>query len=256
MIGTKKHPSLHDEKIPSPIAPALSESAIAERHQAVCDGAVKHLQDLRLFARSLAGNRSQADDLVQSAIMRALDAAQQFTPGTNIKAWMFTILRNFFYNQWRSPASRQIQLDDSLDYMQTVAAGQHASLEVCDFRRAFAQLPAPQREALLLVAVSGLDYDAAAAVCGCASGTVKSRVSRGRASLRALMDGGSLSMRRNEVVAISGMDLVAALQGSGSALNRRVGPRAQMPAFGRSAAMELVACFGDAVPAQPLVGRF
>jgi RNA polymerase sigma-70 factor (ECF subfamily) len=241
MIGTKKHPSRQDEKISTPVVSVLSERDIAERHQAVCDGAVKHLQDLRLFARSLAGNRSQADDLVQSAIMRALDAAQQFTPGTNIKAWMFTILRNFFYNQWRSPASREMQLDDSLDYMRTVAASQHANLEVCDFRRAFAQLPLQQREALLLIGVSGLDYEAAAAVCGCASGTMKSRVSRGRASLLALMDGGSLNMRRNEVVAISGMDLITALQGSGAALNRRVAPRAPMPAFDRSAAMELVA---------------
>jgi RNA polymerase sigma-70 factor (ECF subfamily) len=227
MIGTTKHDSMDDASARALVTPPLSESAIAERHQAVCAGAVTHLQDLRKFARSLAGNRAHADDLVQTTIMRALEAARQFTPGTNIKAWMFTILRNFFYNQWRSPASRNIQLDDCLNYAPIAAATQQANLEVCDFRRAFAQLPVQQREALMLVGVSGLDYDAAAAVCGCASGTMKSRVSRGRAGLRELMDGGSLTLRRHQVVAISEMDLVVALTGSGAALNRPARPRSQ-----------------------------
>jgi len=87
---------------------------------------------------------------VQVAILRALNAAQQFTPGTNFKARVFTILRNVFYNQWRSPASRQTSLDDCTEYAPNVGPSQHMTLEFYDFRRAFAQLVPEQREALLL----------------------------------------------------------------------------------------------------------
>src|ERR1044071_8236752 len=97
-------------------APPQPEPAVAtpqERHAAVCAGAIAYLPDLRAYARSLTGNGPQADDLVQSAILRALTASDQFTPGTNFRAWGFTILRNAFYNQWRSPESRKVSLDDS-----------------------------------------------------------------------------------------------------------------------------------------------
>jgi RNA polymerase sigma-70 factor (ECF subfamily) len=174
-----------------------------DRHAAVCAGAIKYLPDLRAFARSLTGNGPQADDLVQNAILRALAAAQQFTPGTNFKAWSFTILRNAFYNQWRSPASRQVMLDDGIGAQAATAPTQEASLEFCDFRRSFAQLGADHREALLLVGASGLSYSEAAAVCHCAPGTMKSRVSRARSALRAMMDSGNLNLRRRDVTPIS-----------------------------------------------------
>jgi RNA polymerase sigma-70 factor (ECF subfamily) len=174
-----------------------------ERHAAVCAGAIRYLPDLRAFARSLAGNSHQADDLVQSAILRALAAAQQFTPGTNFKAWSFTILRNVFYNQWRSPAAHQVALDDCVTAMPTTAPTQEASLEFCDFRRSFAQLGADHREALLLVGASGLSYAEAAAVCNCAPGTMKSRVSRARSALRAMMESGALNVSRREVRPVS-----------------------------------------------------
>lgn len=191
-----------------PFATATSEPAFAmatpeERHAAVCAGAIKYLPDLRAFARSLAGNGHQADDLVQSAILRALSASQTFMPGTNFKAWSFTILRNVFYNQWRSPASHQVMLDDCVTVTPTTAPTQEASLEFCDFRRCFMQLGADHREALLLVGASGLSYLEAAAVCHCAAGTMKSRVSRARTLLRAMMDGGAMNLRRRDVTPIS-----------------------------------------------------
>jgi RNA polymerase sigma-70 factor (ECF subfamily) len=174
-----------------------------DRHAAVCAGAIKYLPDLRAFARSLAVNGHQADDLVQTAILRALDAAQQFTPGTNFKAWSFTILRNVFYNQWRSPVARQVALDDCVMVAPSTAPTQEATLEFCDFRRAFAQLGPDHREALLLIGASGLSYSEAGTVCNCAPGTMKSRVSRARALLRAMLDGGAMDMRRRDVLPIS-----------------------------------------------------
>jgi RNA polymerase sigma-70 factor (ECF subfamily) len=202
---------------------ALPSVAVApepeDRHAAVCAGAIAYLPDLLGFARSLAGNTHQADDLVQGTILRALSAAQTFTPGTNFKAWSFTILRNLFYNQWRSPASRQMMLDDCAAVAQATAPTQDASLELCDFRRAFAQLVPDQREALILIGAAGLSYSEAAAVCNCAPGTVKSRVSRARASVRAMMDGGALSLRRRDVTPISAMDLALALETAIAARN-------------------------------------
>jgi RNA polymerase sigma-70 factor (ECF subfamily) len=205
----------------APVPRVLSADDAAQRHAAVCAGAVKHLPDLRAFARSLSSNGHQADDLVQGAILRALDAAHQFTPGTNIKAWLFTILRNIFFNQWRSPVSRQLALDDCLAHMPVTAPDQESNLEFCDFRRAFAQLVPEHREALMLIGAAGLDYDTAAGICGCAVGTVKSRVSRARAIMKSLMDGGTLSLRRQDVVPISTMDIAIALSGSGDALHHR-----------------------------------
>lgn len=177
--------------------PASATATPEDRHAAVCAGAVKYLPELRAFARGLAGNSHLADDLVQTAIMRALDAAQQFTPGTNFKAWSFTILRNAFYNQWRAPASRHVTLDDCVEAVPSTAPTQEATLEFCDFRRSFGQLGPVHREALLLIGASGLSYSEAAVVCNCAPGTMKSRVSRARALLRAMMDGGAMGLRRD-----------------------------------------------------------
>jgi RNA polymerase sigma-70 factor, ECF subfamily len=210
---------------PAATAWVLSAGDAAERHAAVCAGAVRYLPDLRAFARSLASNSHQADDLVQGAILRGLSASRQFTPGTHIRAWLFTILRNVFFTQWRSPASRQLALDDCIGHLPVNPAGQEANLEFCDFRRAFAQLVPEQREALMLVGAAGMDYETAAAVCGCAVGTVKSRVSRGRAIVKSLMDGsGAMALRRRDVVPISAMDIAFALGGSGAALHLSAHP--------------------------------
>lgn len=200
----------------------LPSNDAAERHAAVCAGVVEHLPALRNFARSLAVQSHLADDLVQGAILRALAASHQFTPGTNIQAWLFTILRNGHYNQWRSPASRHITLDDCLGHMPVTPPDQEAKLEFCDFRRAFAELVPEQREALMLVGAAGLEYGEAATICGCPVGTVKSRVSRARASVRASMDGDSaIALRRRDLRPISTMNIALALGGAGAALYHR-----------------------------------
>lgn len=166
---------------------------------------VEVLPHLRAFARSLTHRREQADDLVNDAVVRALSAADQFQPGTNFKAWIFTILRNLYYNEGRKNRST-VSLDDTDTVIGSVSPTQQASLEFCDFRRAFWQLGDDHREVLILVGASGLSYEEAAEVCGCAIGTIKSRVSRARSELVRLLSGDELKMTRTESAAISGLD--------------------------------------------------
>ena len=151
---------------------------------------------LRAFARFLTGNRERADDLVQDTIVRALTAAHQYQPGTNLKAWMFTILRNQHYNDLRKNRIRLQSLDDPSVGEATAPPTQDAHLEFGDFRRAFWQLGEDQREVLILIGASGLSYEEAARVCSCPTGTIKSRVSRARRELlKTLRDGLVLSRR-------------------------------------------------------------
>jgi RNA polymerase sigma-70 factor (ECF subfamily) len=144
------------------------------------------LPHLRAFARSLTGNRDQADDLAQEAVLRALTAADRFTPGTNFKAWIFVILRNLYFSELRRnrPILRPIEAAEGVA---PSVPTQQAGLEFDDFRRAFNMLPAEQREALALVGGDGFKYEEAAAICGCAVGTIKSRVARGRRELERLL---------------------------------------------------------------------
>lgn len=141
------------------------------------------LPQLRAFARSLAGHRELADDLVQDAIVRALAAQDSFRAGTNFRAWIFTILRNLFFTE-RRKSRMVVQSIDSMEHDLTpVPASQESSVEFDDFRVALMRLPHDQREALILVGASGMSYEEAAQVSGCAVGTVKSRVSRARRTL-------------------------------------------------------------------------
>jgi len=148
------------------------------------------LPHLRAFARSLSGDRDRADDLVQSADQRALGAAAQFTPGTNFKGWIFTILRNVYFSELRSHRRLEIPIDEANLDSHATQPTQMAGLEFNAFRRAFDTLPVEQREALVLVGADGFSYEAAAAVCGAPIGTVKSRVSRARRELGKLMSAG------------------------------------------------------------------
>lgn len=151
---------------------------------------VDALPMLRAFARSLAGNRDRADDLVQETVMRALANRDKFQEGTNLHAWLVTILRNQFYSEGRK---RRREVED--------AEGMHAArlsdipaqpghLELDDFLRAMRLLPDEQREALILIGASGFSYEEAAEICGVRVGTVKSRVSRARSRLEEIMQGG------------------------------------------------------------------
>jgi RNA polymerase sigma-70 factor, ECF subfamily len=166
---------------------------------------VEVLPHLRAFSRSLTRRRDQADDLVNDAVVRALSAAEQFQPGTNFKAWMFTILRNLYYNEGRKSRSI-VSLDDSDALVPSVLPSQQAALEFCDFRRAFWQLTDDHREVLILVGASGLSYEEASEVCNCAIGTIKSRVSRARNELVRLLAGDSLKMSRSESAAMAELD--------------------------------------------------
>jgi RNA polymerase sigma-70 factor (ECF subfamily) len=161
---------------------------------------VECIPHLRAFARSLTRNREQADDLVHDAAVRALTAERQFCPGTNFRAWIFTILRNLYYNRWREHRIRSALLADPVLAREQLGPPQEAILDIRDFKRAFWQLGQEQREALILVGASGMSYEEAAAICQCPVGTVKSRVSRARQQLihpvsadRAPPEGGTLN---------------------------------------------------------------
>jgi RNA polymerase sigma-70 factor (ECF subfamily) len=143
---------------------------------------------LRAFARSLtSGDIHFADDIVQDTIVNALQAQHQFTPGTNLKAWLFTILRNRFRSLIARKHVTAEVVDDDLERHYWVGAEQESRIEVAAFKRAFRMLRAAHREVLVLVAIHGLPYDEIAEICGCEIGTVKSRVNRARAILKKML---------------------------------------------------------------------
>jgi RNA polymerase sigma-70 factor (ECF subfamily) len=190
-----------------------NESGIDRQFSEVSAAVVEHLPHMRAFARSLAASRDQADDLVGEAAARALAAAHQFRPGTNFKAWIFTILRNAFYTEGRKRWSRVISLDDDDVFHQpSVAASQEDSLSFCDFRRAFWHLSPKQREVLMLVGNSDLSYEEVAEICECPVGTVKSRVSRARLDLKRILEGETMPMQRASTPAMAGTDLIDSLE--------------------------------------------
>jgi RNA polymerase sigma-70 factor (ECF subfamily) len=144
---------------------------------------------LRAFARSLSGRHEGADDLAQEALVKAWQSRDSFVPGTNLKAWLFTILRNQFYSE-RRRAWRQVPWDaENADAMPGNSDDQGWAAELSDIARALQALPAEQREALILVGAGGFAYEEAAQISNCAVGTVKSRVARARRALIAILDG-------------------------------------------------------------------
>jgi len=146
---------------------------------------------LRAFARSLCGHRDLADDLAQDTLVRAWQARGAFTPGTNMKAWLFTILRNQFYSD-RRRAWRQMDWNQELaEMIPGSSSDQLRALELDDVSRAMRKLGAEQREALILVGAGGFSYEEAAAISACPIGTVKSRVARARAAILDMLEGPS-----------------------------------------------------------------
>ena len=151
------------------------------------DSMLSAIPNLRAFAISLSGNVDRADDLVQETILRALANIDSFQPGTNMSAWLFTILRNLFRSEYRK---RRREVEDATGmYAESMKSQpeQASRLEFEELRTALAQLPDDQREAVILVGASGFSYEEAAAICGCAVGTIKSRVNRARNRLAELM---------------------------------------------------------------------
>ncbi|MDG2521628.1 sigma-70 family RNA polymerase sigma factor [Caulobacter segnis] len=152
---------------------------------------VQLIPHLRAFARTLAGDPTSADDLAQDAMMKAWDARESFQLGTNMKAWTFMILRNQFYSEKRR-SWRQSQLDQEAAERTLVAVDDpEAPVALDELRMSLNMLPAEQREALILVGAGGFAYEEAAEICGCAVGTVKSRVSRARRALQSILEDGS-----------------------------------------------------------------
>ena len=151
----------------------------------VRDAMLAAVPSLRAFAISLCGKVDRADDLVQETLLRAIGSINSFQPGTNMCAWLFTILRNLFRSEYRR---REVQDTDG-SYLDSLKSPpeQHSRVEFEDFRDALANLPSTQREALLLVGASGFSYEEAAAICETAVGTIKSRVHRARTRLSELL---------------------------------------------------------------------
>ena len=152
---------------------------------------------LRAFGRSLSGNRDLADDLVQETLMKAWAARARFQAGTNMRAWTFIILRNLFLSQMRRARFRGEWDENAAAKLLSAPASQDRHVELADMQRALLHLPQPQREALILVGAGGFSYEEAADICGCAVGTIKSRVARGRTALEQLLDQGQLPSRRD-----------------------------------------------------------
>jgi RNA polymerase sigma-70 factor (ECF subfamily) len=157
------------------LAPSVREAMLAA------------VPSLRAFAISLSGNVDRADDLVQETLLRAMANIDSFQPGTNMSAWLFTILRNLFRSEYRKRRREVEDADGNYSDSLKSHPEQHSRVEFEEFRVALAKLPPDQREALILVGASGFSYEEAAAICECAVGTIKSRVNRARLDLARLI---------------------------------------------------------------------
>lgn len=149
---------------------------------------VELLPNLRAFAKSLCRNPDLADDLAQETLVKAWQRSESFVPGSNLKAWLFTILRNLYISEQRKRKYEIGDHDGSLTQRLSVKEAQSGHMDLKDFAKAFGMLPPDQREALVLIGAEGFSYEEVALMCGCAVGTVKSRVNRGRARLAAMLD--------------------------------------------------------------------
>ncbi|UYV38255.1 RNA polymerase sigma factor [Rhodobacteraceae bacterium D3-12] len=149
---------------------------------------VDHLPALRAFALSLTRNGAAADDMVQDTVIKAWTNIDKFQRGTNLRAWLFTILRNTYYSSRRKLNREVADVDGAFTETLSVKPDHDGRMNLADFKTVFETLPDEQREALILVGASGFSYDEAADMCGVATGTIKSRVNRGRARLAELLE--------------------------------------------------------------------
>jgi RNA polymerase sigma-70 factor (ECF subfamily) len=161
---------------------------------------------LRAFAISLCGNVDRADDLVQEALLRALSNIRSFEPGTNMSAWLFTILRNLFRSEYRKRRREVEDVDGSYAEQLASLPQQNSRVEINEFREALKLLPPEQRESLILVGASGFSYEEAAQICECAVGTIKSRVNRARRRLAEILlikDASDLGADRETIAVVN-----------------------------------------------------
>ena len=150
---------------------------------------------LRAFARGLCGRPDMADDLVQEALLKAWAAQDRFEPGTSMRAWTFVILRNAYLTDMRRNRFRGEYDEGVAERILTAPAGQEEPIHLSDLHRALLTLPPERREALLLVGAGGFSYEEAAEICGCAVGTIKSRVGRARSALTSMIEDGNIPDR-------------------------------------------------------------
>jgi len=150
----------------------------------------EHIPRLRRYARALTRDLTRADDLVQDCLTRAVAKQKLFQPGTDLRAWLFTLLHNQYVNDVRRSSNRgtQVNLDDINPL--PVEGSAISSLELRDLERALAKVPAEQRHVILLVSLEGMAYEEVARILNVPVGTVRSRLSRGRDLLRYLIGAG------------------------------------------------------------------
>ena len=187
LFGAERPPKMRIMATPAPEGIRTAKVRANQPQPSVRDAMLAAIPSLRAFAISLSGKVDRADDLVQETLLRAIANINSFQPGTNMSAWLFTILRNLFLSEYRK-RRREVE-DPSGSYLDDLksAPEQHSRLEFAEFRNALATLPSNQREALLLIGASGFSYKEAAAICETAIGTIKSRVNRARARLSTLL---------------------------------------------------------------------
>jgi RNA polymerase sigma-70 factor, ECF subfamily len=161
--------------------------AIEHRTKEFREGLIREMKDLRAFAVSLSGSFHQADDLLQETLLKAWSNSASFIPGTNMRAWLVTILRNTYYSQYRK-RGREVSDPDGV-YSANLATppNQESAVDMSDFLVALAKLAPEHRDVLLMVGASGLSYEETAEICGVAVGTIKSRLNRARARLADLL---------------------------------------------------------------------
>jgi RNA polymerase sigma-70 factor (ECF subfamily) len=157
------------------------------------EGIITNVTHLRRYARALTGDHVSAEDLVQDTLERAWQRMALWRPGTNIRAWLFTIMHNLYVNQIKASARGMRRSDNPTELDVPVSAAQDDRLELRDLDRALQRLPHEQREVVLLIGLEQLSYDEAAKVLGVPIGTVMSRLSRGREQLRSMMSRGGPS---------------------------------------------------------------
>lgn len=148
--------------------------------QAVRQGLISFLPNLRAFAIALCGDADRADDLVQDTMLKAWNSLDTFEEGTNLRAWLFTILRNTYFSECRRRRREVPDNDGEYVAQLCVPPSQHGRVDAQDLLKALARLTDDQREALILVGAEGFAYEEAATICDCAVGTIKSRVNRAR----------------------------------------------------------------------------
>lgn len=181
------------QRVPRHLAQLIARtSQIIRAHQepvsqTFVDGIMSSIPSLRAFAISLTRNVDRAEDLVQDTVLRALSRREGFEEGTNMQAWLFTILRNSFFTTHRTKGREVEDADGHHAATLVTIPDQHDRLVIKDLQAALEQLSSEQRAAILLVGADGLTYEEAAEALNCAVGTVKSRVNRARTRLAVLM---------------------------------------------------------------------